>query len=138
MTEVKIIKETKINEATVSLRSDRIVRVLFHKNTVLDVELQMLLLNIYLEITGKEKHPFLFEAFEGVKVTREAKENAIRIQDEAPGSAYAVVVSNVAYYLIASFYLKVKKTKMPYRVFWKREEAIEWLKTFANTRNGLT
>lgn len=130
MTEDQIIKQFKINEATVTLRTDGIVHVLFHKNTVLDLPLQMLLLNIYQEITGRKKHPFLFEAFEGVKVTKEAKENAIRIEDEAPGLAYAVVAPSLAYQLIANFYLKVKKPKMPYKVFSKKEEAVEWLRGF--------
>jgi hypothetical protein len=132
MSEVKIIKEIKINEATVSLRDDGIVDVLFNRNVILDVPLQMLLLNIYQEITERKKHPFLFEAFEGVKVTREAKLNALRIEDEAPGSAYAVVASNIGYYIIANFYLKVKRPKMPFRVFSKKEEAVDWLRGFSH------
>src|SRR6185369_10407077 len=110
-------KEVKINEATISLRADGIVYVLFHKNVTLDLELQMLLLNIYRDITGTEKRPFLFEAFEGVKVTREARDNAIRIESEAPGCAYAVVAQSPAYWLLATFYLTVKKPLNPYKVF---------------------
>lgn len=103
MNEEIILKEVKINEATVTLKSDGILYVLFHKNILLDVALQMLLLNIYKQVTDDREHPFLFEAFEGVKVTKEAKENAIRIEDEAPGSAYAVVAKSTAYKLLREF-----------------------------------
>jgi hypothetical protein len=128
------LKQTRINEATVTLRKDGIVHVLFHRNVILDVALQMLLLNIYNEITGGKKHPFLFEALRGVKVTREAKENAVRIESEAPGSAYAIVADSLGYQLVANFYLVVKKPKNPYKVFRKKEEAVAWLKNY----NSLT
>ncbi|MBA3666035.1 MAG: hypothetical protein H0W61_17800 [Bacteroidetes bacterium] len=130
MHEDNVLKQVKINEATVTLRRDGIVHVLFHKNITLGLGLQMLLLNIYNEITERKKHPFIFEAFEGVRVTREAKNNAIRIEDDAPGCAYAVVAKSLAYKIIAGFYLQVKKPKSPYKVFSEKEEAIEWLKQF--------
>jgi hypothetical protein len=125
-----VLKEIKINEATVRLKSDGIIYVLFHKNVKLDVALQMLLLNIYKEISDGIKRPFLFEASEGVKVTKEAKANAIRIEDEAPGIAYAVVANSLPYMLVANFYVKIKKPKLPYKVFNNNETALAWLKSF--------
>jgi hypothetical protein len=123
-------KQIRINEATVTLRNDGIVHVLFHNNVVLDLPLQMLLLNIYNEITERRKHPFLFEALSGIKVTREAKENAIRIEADAPGSAYAVLAPTLAYQVVANFYLKVRRPKSPYRVFRNEDAAVEWLKKY--------
>ncbi|MCE3225754.1 MAG: hypothetical protein K0S32_305 [Bacteroidetes bacterium] len=130
MNEEKVLKQIKINEATVSLRSDGIITVLFHKNIVLDLALQMLLLNIYNKIADGKRYPFLFEASSGVKITKEAKENALRIESQAPGSAYAVIAPSRAYQLVANFYLTIKKTQSPYKVFMTREKAIEWLKGF--------
>ena len=130
MTEDNVIKKVKINEATITLGKDGIVRVLFHKNVVLDLPLQMLLLTIYNEITEKKKYPFLFEAFDGVTVTSEARNNAIRIEEDVPGIAYAVVASSWAYKVLANFYVKVKKPKSPYQVFSANEEAVEWLKKY--------
>jgi hypothetical protein len=123
-------KRITVNEATVTLRKDGIVHVLFQRRILLDVPLQMLLLNIYLEITDRKKHPFLFEGMSGIRVTAEARENALRIEEEAPGCAYAVVAPTLAYQLIANFYLNVRKPKSPYRVFRDREAAVQWLKTF--------
>jgi hypothetical protein len=126
----EIVRQIKINESTVSLRADGIVQVLFHKNITLDLALQMLLLRIFNEITEKKKHPFLYEALEGVKVTKEARDNAISIESKGPGNAYALVAVSPAYRLMANFYVKIKPTLNPYKIFSKREEAIEWLKQF--------
>jgi hypothetical protein len=123
-------KQVKINEATVTLRNDGIVHVLFHKKITLDLPLQMLLLTIYREVTGGKLHPFMFEAMPGIKVTREARENAIRIEDEAPGNSYAVIAPTLAYQILANFYVKIRRPKKPYRVFRHKQEAVEWLKQF--------
>lgn len=130
MNEDIVLKEVKINEARVTLKSDGIIYVVFNKNIELDISLQMLLLNIYKEVADGRSHPFLFEAFEGISVTKEARENAIRIEGEAPGCAYAVIAKTLPYKLIANFYLKVRKPKTPYKVFSKKKDAVEWLKTF--------
>jgi len=127
---IEIIKQVKINEATVTLRSDGIVHVMFHKKIVLDVALQMLMITIYNEITERKKHPFLYEALPGVKVTKEARDNAMRIETEAPGNAYAVVAKTIGYRIVANFYLNIKKTINPYKVFSNKEDAVEWLRGF--------
>lgn len=135
MQEENVLKQVKINEATITLRMDGIVHVLFHKGVTLDLPLQMLLLNIYNEITDRQKHPFLFEAFEDVHVTKEARDNAIRIESESPGSAYAVVAESMTYRLLANFYLNIRKPKSPYKVFANKDEAILWLKGYSINAN---
>lgn len=127
---VEFIKEIKIDETTVTLRKDGIVHVLFHRNVVIDPALQMFLLNIYKEVAGEKKYPFLFEALTGVKYTKEARDNAFRIESEAPGTAYAVVAPSLVYKTIANFYIKTKKLSVPYKVFSKKENAVKWLKTY--------
>jgi hypothetical protein len=136
VTEIKNVQEIRINEASVSLREDGIVRVLFHRRVVLDLSLQMLLLNIYNEITRKKPHPFLFEALDGVKVTREARENALLIEEQAPGSAYAVVAGSIRYRILANFYIRFRKPQKPYRVFRTPSEAVDWLRQFVEARGG--
>jgi hypothetical protein len=131
-------KRVTINEATITLRNDGIVQVTFHRNVKLDLALQMLLLNIYQEITEKKPHPFLFEAMSGIKVTREARDNALRIEKENPGSAYAVVADTLAYQVIANFYVKVRRPSKPYRVFRKKEDAVKWLRTFVTAGENLS
>lgn len=138
MVEENYLKQVKLNEATVSLRMDGIVHVLFHKNIVLDVPLQVILLDVYNQITEKKKHPFIFEAFDGVRVTKEAKDYAMQIEDDAPGYAYAIVASSLTYKIFANFYLKERKPKMPSKVFNIKEDAVAWLTEHINKEEGVS
>jgi hypothetical protein len=128
---IKIIREVKIPEATVSLREDGIVYVYYQKNTFLNVELQMRILEIFNDITGGKKSLFIFDADEGVVVTKGARENALIIEDISPVLASAVVAPNLAYRLIANFYMKFQKPKGQYKVVRDVEEGVNWLKTLA-------
>lgn len=128
--EPAVIKEIILPEVTISLKNDGITYVFFKKNCVLDVTLQLRMLDIYNEITNKKLTPFIFEADEGLIVTKEARDNAITIEESSPCKAMAVVVTNIAYALIANFYMKFNKPKRPYKVFSKRAEALEWLKGY--------
>ena len=71
----------------------------------------------------------MFFAAENVSLSKEARDNAVKIEDQSMLGATAVVVDTLAYKLIANFYLKFNKPKRPYKVFSKEEEAIKWLKT---------
>ncbi len=129
-TEVSIVKAIELEEAHITLRSDGLAFVTFKANIVLDVALQIRLLAAYIDLVGSKQTPFLFEADEGVTITKEARDNATTLEDEAPIIATAVVVQNVAYALIANFYMKFNKPKRPYKVFNNKQGAIEWLKLF--------
>src|SRR5687768_11665814 len=128
--DVTHIKEISLEEAHIALRSDGIVCVKFKANIVLDIAAQMRLLVAYHEIVGKKLTPFIFEAEEGVTITKEARDNAIVIEEQSPCMASAVVVQNIAYAMIANFYMKFNKPKRPYKVFNNKQEAINWLHLF--------
>lgn len=122
-------KQITLPECTVTLK-DGIVYVKYNRDVTIDIELQARTLVAFNEITGKELMPFLFEADLGVSVTKEARDNAITQEEITPCKATAVVVQNIAYAMIANFYMKFNKPKRPYKVFNDKEEAIQWLKTF--------
>jgi hypothetical protein len=124
------IKEIDLKEAYVALRTDGIALVKLKKDTVLDVPLQIRLLVAYKELVGDKLTPFIFEAEEGVTITKEARDNATQLEEESPCMASAVVVQNIAYAMIANFYMKFNKPKRPYKVFNNKQEAIDWLKLF--------
>jgi hypothetical protein len=124
---ISIIKEIKIPEATVSLRDDGIVYVRYNENTLLDVNLQMRMLEVLNEITGKKKSHFIFDAAEGLILTKEARDNAIAMEDKTPVLATAVVADNLGYRIIANFYIKVNKPKGKYKVVKSVEEGVIWL-----------
>lgn len=125
-----VLKQIVLPELTVTLKNDGIVYVVYNKDVTLDLELQAKSLEAFNSVTEKKLTPFLFEADEGVSITKEARDNAITMEDQTPCKVTAVVVQNVAYALIANFYMKFNKPKRPYKVFNKKEEAIAWLKLF--------
>lgn len=127
---IKIIKQVNLPEASISLREDGIVHVHYNENTELDVPLQMKMLKIFQGITDRKLSPFLITASDGLNVTVEARDNAIAIEEISPCYGTAVIVNNLAYVLIANFYLKVNKPKRPYQILKNEEDAIVWLKTF--------
>ncbi|MES2132669.1 MAG: hypothetical protein V4506_09980 [Bacteroidota bacterium] len=127
---IHIIKEVDLPEANVALMSDGIMYVLFKENSMLDITLQLKLFATYDEITQGKKVPFLFIADDGVTVTKEARENAILQEKNVPRLASAILVTSLAYKLVANFYLQFNKPKIPYKVFTSRNAAIEWLSQF--------
>lgn len=122
--------ETEIEEALITEREDGIVHVHFKEGVEITVELQGRMLDIYNEMCGDIKKPFLYTASEYVTIGKEARDNSIVMEALYPGSASAVIATSVAYKLVANFYLLVNKPKSPYKVFNDEENAIEWLRTF--------
>ena len=128
--EPKIINEIDTLEVNIKLKDDGILYVFFKSNITLDVKLQERLLTCYYEITKNKPTPFLFESGDGVVVTREARENAIRIEKQSPCNAMAVVVDNLPYKLIANFYFQFHKPSIPYKVFSDIDVARLWLRNY--------
>jgi len=126
---VEIIKQIKLPEATLSLRQDGIVQVWYHDHTILDIPLQLKMAEAFNNIADGKKSLFIFEAGEGVIVTKDARNNALKLEDSTPILASAVVANNLAYRIIANFFIKVQKPKGKYKVFASKEEAIKWLKS---------
>lgn len=114
-------------EFNVCLKSNGIVYVYFKQGTEIDVEFQEKLLSAYNTITKGKLHPFIFHAEEEISVTKEARDNAIIIEERSPVAKSAVIVKNIAHKLIANFYIKFNKPKRPYKVFKDVQEAEQWL-----------
>lgn len=123
------IKELDYHDVNLKLRSNDIVYVTFKDNCEITIELQDRLLIYYRDITGGKLMHFLFLAAENVTINKEARDNAVIMEDKAMTGASAVVVNSLPYKLIANFYLQFNKPKRPYKVFSNEEDAITWLKT---------
>lgn len=123
------VKELDFEDVNIQRKSNDIVYVTFKDDCNLDITLQMRLLDYYRDITGGKLMHFMFFAAENVSLSKEARDNAVKIEDQSMLGATAVVVDTLAYKLIANFYLKFNKPKRPYKVFSKEDEAITWLKT---------
>ncbi|MES2566840.1 MAG: hypothetical protein V4565_08235 [Bacteroidota bacterium] len=123
------VKEIDLKTIHIALKSNGIVYVLFKDQCTINIELQNKLLVLYSDITDGKLMPFIFLAAENVSVTKEAKQNAIFIEEQSMVGASAVIVNNFAYKLVANFYLKINKPKRPYKVFSNEQDAVAWLKT---------
>lgn len=130
LSEAEIIREIKLPEVNIVLKNDGFVHVLLKKDQILDIKLQLQMLEAYHVVTQKKLTPFVFEAEDGISVTKEARDNAIIIEELSPCKAMAVIVDNLAYAMIANFYLKFNKPKRPYKVFKTKEEGLNWLKNY--------
>jgi hypothetical protein len=123
----KITRLIEVQEAIVGMRTDGIVHVYYKAGTEITIELQDKMLQIFNDITGNKKCPFIFQAAEGCTVNREARDNAIAMEHKTPLKATVVFVSNLAHKMISEFYYKFNKPRQPYKVSTDFEEGIEWL-----------
>ena len=128
--ETYTISEIDLAEANVALKSNGIAYVFFKDNTEINVELQVRLIEVYDKITNRKPTPFVFFAGDDVTITKEARNNASLLADKSPLNATAIVINNLAYKIIANFYMKFNKPKQPYKIFKNEKEAIKWLKQF--------
>ena len=123
-------KTVELDEVLIHSRKDGIIQVIFKEGNELGVNLQDRMLIVYLQLFGNTKWPFLFNAFNDVVITKEARDHSAELEKTYPGIASAVIADNLAYKIIANFYLKVNKPKTPYKVFNDFASAEIWLKTF--------
>lgn len=125
----RLVRVIETDEAILGLRDDGIVHVFYKAHSELDVPLQIKLVNLYDELTDGKKARFIFQADEYCTITKEARDNAVNLESRSAVRASAIIVQNVAYKLIADFYLKFNKPKSPYKVFSDFDQAVAWLKT---------
>ncbi|MCW3085287.1 MAG: hypothetical protein JWP12_2653 [Bacteroidetes bacterium] len=119
----------------ITLDSDDIVHVKYLHGQVIDVAEKKEELKANLEITGGNKMPFLLSFESYVTITKEAKEYSIEIELQQPFLVTAIIVDNLAYQLMADFYFKFYKPKVPYKVFKSETRALEWLLEYRNDHN---
>jgi hypothetical protein len=114
-------------QVIVAMRDDGIVHVTFLPNTEITVAFQEILADLYNRITLGKKACYIFEGGEFVSVTKEARENAIKLENNSGKLASAVVFNNLAQRILADFYYTINKPQLPYKVFASFEEGIIWL-----------
>lgn len=133
--EVNFVRKIVREQVIVGLRHDGIIHIYFMPNTEINLEFQAELLSILIEISGGEKSLIIYEGGEFISVTKEARENAIVIEDQTPTLASVVVVKNLAQKIIADFYYFVNRPKKPYKVFWDFDKGVDWLLTHSPKEN---
>ncbi|MEY3236551.1 MAG: hypothetical protein RI883_652 [Bacteroidota bacterium] len=123
----EILRQIVHEQVIVAMRHDGIVHVIFLPNTEITVEFQYILVDLYTQITLGQKAYFIFEGGEFISVTKEARENAIKMEKDALTLASAVVFNNLGQRILADFYYAINRPKLPYKVFSSFEKGIVWL-----------
>jgi len=130
----EILREIVHEQVIVAMRRDGIVQVVFMPNTEITIEFQDILGGLYDQITQGQKAYFVFEGGEFVSITKEARENAIKIENDSATLASAIVINNLAQRIIADFYYAVNRPKLPYKVFSSFEKGIAWLNSIKDSQ----
>jgi hypothetical protein len=77
-----------------------------------------------------KKHPVLIDAGEFASVDKEVRIFSASEEANVYTLADAIAYNSFAQKLIADFYVKHNEPEVPTKVFSKKPEAIQWLKTF--------
>lgn len=123
-------KKFETSTAEITLRNDGIFHVEFKENAVIDLEQQEENRLKFIEITENVRSLFVYTSHAGVVITKEARENARKLEKDTPMLAVAIVTRNLAYRLLADFYARFHKPHIPYKVFGDMDKAIIWLNSF--------
>ena len=115
--------------ATVELRDDGIV----HTKILLDYEINLehaqQLLDAYLEVGYHQKRPHLFTLRKFVLPEKDVMEFVVEVANEK-GVADAFIIHSLPQKIIANFYMRFYKPKLPTRFFNSEQKALEWLKKY--------
>lgn len=125
--EDQLIQKLEHENFIVGKRQDGIYHVYLKDGALLDLKLQSEMVYYYDKITGGEPGLFIFEAGHKCNVTKQARDNAIVIEEYTPIKASVVFVQNQVYKMIAAFFYRVNRPKQPYLIVSNFEDGIEWL-----------
>lgn len=116
--------------AIITINNEGIGHQHFKDNVTMDIPEQIENLQAIQKLCNGKPTPFVATAGKNVIITKDARDNALSIEDQSPINASAIVVQNLAYRILAEFFIKVQKPKNPYKIFTNKEEAFEWCKQF--------
>lgn len=118
-----------------SINDDGVGLMHFKDRVTMGVPEQMEHFKGIVELTNNHPTPFVVTAGEYVIITKEAKENSSILESQSPVCAMAIVVSNLAYRLLADFFIRMQKPQIPYKTFTNPKKANEWCKQFVVKEN---
>lgn len=122
--------EIELKKSIVSLLDDGILHIHFKPGAEILFSDAVLIVEAMEKVGKGKKYPVLIDAGEFVSVDQE-----VRLFSASEDSNMFTIADAIAYYsfgqkLIADFYIKNNKPKVPTRAFATKKEATDWLKTF--------
>ena len=131
---MKIISQIETTAAIISLNEDGIANVHYKDYAFYDIPQQLENKEAIKILIGNHPTPFVITSGEHVIFTKNARENALKIEPTSPVCAAAIVIQNLAYRLIAEFYINIQKPKKPHKLFTDKQKAYEWCKQFVQKK----
>jgi hypothetical protein len=125
--EDQLIQKLEHENFIVGKRRDGIYHVYLKDGTLLDLKLQSEMVYYYDEITQGIPGLFIFEAGHACSVTKQARDNAILIEEFTPIKSSVVFVQNQVYKMIAAFFYRKNRPKQPYLIVSNFDDGIDWL-----------
>lgn len=126
----KLNRLIDLDHSIIQFRDDGIVQVDFADELLLDVGECKELIRNYSTVLGDKKVPILHVVGKYMNVTKEAREFGASNEGLKHSIAEAYVLSSLAHKILANFYIKFNKPKVPTQFFKTKEEATIWLLTF--------
>jgi hypothetical protein len=123
----ELLSRVETKEAVVGIRGDGIIHVYYKAGTIITVSLQEKMLKTFIDLTQGERMPFLWEGGFNVRITKEARLNALTMEKLAPCSISAVVVKNWLQKIVAEFYYRLNSSNTIYKVTSDFNDGINWL-----------
>jgi hypothetical protein len=129
--ELEVISETQLTNARVRLLSGDIFHIKW--NDAMDIEISDIdeLGEVFHQIPEGKKVCVIQEMGDFTSISGEARKYAAQKSPEIHAIAY--VIKGLGQRMILRFYLNMKKTKTPAKVFTCMVESVQWLKKFKKT-----
>jgi hypothetical protein len=116
-----------------SWKEKGVVHVHFKANVYITPDEQDEMFAAHQKFAGDAPHCVIYTADEFVNFSPEARKRSRDLEMGLSYLASASVSSNIAYTLLANFYIRFNKPQKPFKNFMKEPEALEWLRTFLDT-----
>jgi hypothetical protein len=116
--------------ARIHLREDGIVVYEMKEGTVQTIKDYQEIVLTLIRIIGTKKRPMLTIVSKGAQVKPDAMAYSRKVEYLIPINAIGLVVPGRMEYVLAKAYQVVQKTHLEHKVFFKQDEAIEWLRQY--------
>jgi hypothetical protein len=113
--------------SVITLGKDDVFRHVYKRNSNVERKHSDEQTEAFLLLSGDKKYPCILLAEENVNFTKEYRERSKELENVSPITCFAAVTDQFAYRMIANFYLKFHKPKIPFRLFSTEQEALKWI-----------
>ena len=122
-------KEHRIESATVRLIDNGIIENMIHDHQELCVPELLEIKSLNTQLSGGKPYAVLVNSGQLTTITKAGRELSASKEFVQNTVAKALLVKSVGHRIVGQFYLRVNKPHVSTKLFGKRDEAIDWLRT---------